>query len=222
MTIDADLHGAVRGFMREAGLNWAAAILSFLASLISFLALCGGGAALLLVANSGEQATGAMLAFCGAVAFAAVMALLFAPEERFREPTWRAGAVAAAIIGAIPVGGLAAAAFRFTGLPLRSAMPLVDWPIFLLGIFLAVGAVSILALGYRRARTTSAPLAMPGEIDDMPELEAGVIHMQQIRAAQAQLRSALEQAAALSHETRDLSLGEDGKAFRDDIRVRRV
>ncbi len=126
------------------------------------------------------------------------MVLVFAREERFQEQTWRAGAVAAAIIGAMPVAGLAAAAFRFAGLPLRSAMPLVDWPIFLAGVLFALGALSILALGLSRART-------PGEA------EPAVIHMQQIRDAQLQLRTALQNAAIATPNFED-----------DEVRVRRV
>ncbi len=194
---------------READLNRVTATLSFLSSLVSFFVLCGGGAALLVVQNSGERATGALLAFCGAVAFASVLVLLFAPEASFREQTWRAGAVAAAIIGAMPVGGLAAAAFRFAGFPFRSAMPSVDWSIFLAGVALALGALSILALGYRRART--APDREFEEDEDDGDLDMEVIHMKQIRDAQLHLRSALESAAADARDAGD-----------DEVRVRRV
>jgi hypothetical protein len=95
------------------------------------------------------------------------------------------------------VAGLAAAAFRFAGLPLRSPIPLVDWSIFAAGVALAIGALSILALGYRRARERVSP----------PE----IIHMQQIRDAQLQLRSALESTQAPRPYLED-----------DDVRVRHV
>ncbi len=172
--------------------------LAFLTSVVSFLVIGGGGGALLVIANSGERATGALLAFCGTVAFVSVMVLIFAREERFQEQTWRAGAVAAAIVGAMPVAGLAAAAFRFAGLPLHSAMPLVDWSIFLAGVLVTLGALSILGLGFLRARTPS-------------EAEPAVVHMQQIREAQIQLRTALENAALATSSFED-----------DEVRVRRV
>jgi len=178
--------------------------LAFLSSVVSFLVVGGGGAALVAIANSGEQATGALLGFCGTIALACVLVLIFASEARFREPTWRAGAIAAAIIGAMPSAGIAAAAFRFAGLPIGSAMPTVDWSVFLAGILFTLGSVSILVLGYLRSQT---PM-QPAEEDDDETEEADVIRMQQLRNAQERLRSALEDAAALEED--------------DGIRVRRV
>jgi hypothetical protein len=58
------------------------------------------------------------------------------------------------------VVALAWAALFFTGLPLGTDLPLMDWPLFAGGLVLALGSVSILALGYRRASermTRSAP-----------------------------------------------------------------
>ena len=187
---------------RRAGLQRAIEALAFLSSVVSFLVVGGGGAALLVVSNSGEQGTGALLVFCATIAVISAMVLIFTREARFQETTWRAGAIAGAIIAAMPVAALAAAAFRFAGLPFRSAMPLVDGSIFLAGLFFALGALAILALGYRRARTSSA------EDDE----EAAVIHMQQIRNAQQQLRTALAKADLAARD-----IGED-----DDVRVRRV
>jgi MFS family permease len=188
----------------EARLKLAVIALAFLSSALSFLVLGGVGATMLVVPSSGEQGTGALLGFCGAIAFVSVMVLVFASEARFREATWRAGAIAAAIIGAMPVAGLAAAAFRFAGLPFRSAMPSVDWSIFLGGVFFVLGALAILALGYRRARTEA-------EDEAEGEGEPAIVHMQQIRNAQMQLRTALERA--------DLAAPEIGN---DEVRVRRV
>jgi hypothetical protein len=186
----------------EAGLQRAIDALAFLASAVSLLVVGGGGAALLVISNSGEQGTGALLALCAAIAFVSVMVLLFAREARFREATWRAGAIAGAIVGAMPVAALAAAAFRFAGVPFRSAMPLVDWSIFLLGLVLALSALAILALGYRRARTVS---------EDDEEAQAAVVHMRQIRDAQRQLRTALAKADLAVPDIDD-----------DEVRVRRV
>ena len=156
--------------------------LAFLSSLVSLVVVCGAGLTLVAVQNSGERATGALFAFCGAIAFIAVMFLIFAGERRFREQTWRAGALGAAIIGALPVAGLAIAAMRFAGLPVGSAIPGVDWSIFVAGLALAAGALSILALGYRRARQTT------------PAGATEVIRTQQIQDAQLQLRTALRSA----------------------------
>jgi len=177
--------------------------LAFLSSVVGFFVVGGGGAALLVVANSGEQGTGALLLFCAIISVISTMVLLFAPEARFAEATWRAGAIAGAIIGAMPVAALAAAAFRFAGVPFRSTMPLVDGSILLAGLFFAAGALAILALGYRRARTLSV---------DSEEAEAAVVHMKHIRDAQQQLRTALAKAEQAVQE-----MGED-----DDVRVRRV
>ncbi len=186
--------------------------LAFLSAVVGFLVVGGGGAALLIIPNSGELGTGALLAFCAAVALACVMALIFAPLRYFREPTWRAGAIAAAIIGAMPAAGIAAAAFRFAGLPVSSAVPTIDWSVFFAGLVFALGALSILALGYLRSQT---PVATIG--GKQPETEASVVHMQQLRSAQAHLRKALEKASA-AVENQD-----DGVTqVEDDIRVRRV
>ncbi len=182
----------------EAWLKQAVVVLALLSSAASFLVLCGGGGALFVIPNSGERGTGALLAFCGVVAFASVVVLVFAGEKRFQEQTWRAGAVAAAVIGAMAPAGIAAAAFRFAGLPVRSQMPLVDWPIFFAGVFFLLGALAILALGYLRART---------EVEADPE----IIHMDQIRDAQLQLRAALKKASSVPQNIED-----------DEVRVRRV
>jgi hypothetical protein len=171
--------------------------LAFLSSLAAAVVIAGGGLALLAIENSGERGVGALLAFCSAIAFAAVMALVFAKDGAFGEGVWKAVAIAAAIVGAIPAAALAFAAVRFAGLPLTSRVPLIDWTVLATGVSFGLGAVSILALGHRRSQEGSAP---------------PTVHMQQIRDAQQQLRSALD--------TGDQSLtAEDGD---DDIRVRRV
>jgi hypothetical protein len=178
--------------------------LAFLSSVVSFLVVGGGGGALVAISNSGEQATGALLGFCGTIALVCVMVLIFASEVRFREPTWRAGAIAAAIIGAMPSAGIAAAAFRFAGLPIQSAMPAVDWSVFVAGILFTLGSIAILVLGYLRSQTPMEPAAdEDGEIE-----ETDVIQMRQLRDATDQLRAALEDTGAVEED--------------DGIRVRRV
>jgi hypothetical protein len=177
-------------------------VLAFLSSVASFIAIAGGGLTLLAIDVSGERGMGALLALGGIIAFAAAMALIFAGEGVFGGGVWRGVAIAAAIVGALPAAGIAFFAIRFAGLPFGSRMPVVDWSVLLVGILFALGAVSILALGHRRSQ----------EIIEESE-EAPVVHMQQIRNAQQQLRSALE-AEALNRPAAD--------DYDDDIRVRRV
>ena len=174
--------------------------LAFLSSAVSFLLLGGGGGALVVIASSGERATGALLAFCGAVAFACV------DGARLRSCRARSRSRLGAPARSRP---RSSGRCRRRVLPprlsasrvclLRSAMPLVDWSIFLGGVFFVLGALSILALGLLRART---PAAAASE----------VIHMQQIRDAQLQLRTAFEK----RHDATP-SFDDD-----EEVRVRRV
>jgi hypothetical protein len=176
-------------------------VLAFLSSVASFIAIAGGGLTLLAIEVSGERGMGALLALCSIVAFAAVMALIFARDGVFGGGIWRGVAIAAAIVGALPAAGIAFFAIRFAGLPFGSRMPVVDWSVLLVGILFGLGAISILALGHRRSQ----------EVIEESE-EAPVVHMQQIRNAQQQLRSA-SQADVPSRPADD---------YDDDIRVRRV
>jgi hypothetical protein len=173
--------------------------LAFLSSFAALLVIAGGGLALYSIKNSGERGMGALMALCTMLAFAAVMLLIFARQGAFGDGVRRAAAIAAAVIGAIPPAALAFAAIRFAGVPFGSPMPVVDWIVLLLGVFLAAGTVSILVLGHRRSQEASGP---------------PMIHMQQIRDAQQQLRSAFETDArsrTAAAEERD-----------DEVRVRRV
>lgn len=176
--------------------------LAGLASLLSLIAIAGGGATLLAIENSGERGAGALLALGGAVAFAAVMALVFAKKGAFRSGVWPAVAIAAAIIGAIPVSVLAYTLIRFAGLPFGSTIPVVDWAALGLGALLSLGVLAILALGHRRSQEG-------GVVESEPPV---VVHMQQIRHAQRQLRSAFE-----ADDLRP-SLDDD----HDEVRVRRI
>jgi hypothetical protein len=176
-------------------------VLALLSSLTSLVVVAGGGLALLAIENSGERGVGAMLTLCSAIAIASVMALIFAGEGFFREGVWRAVAIAIAIIGAMPVAALSYVAIRFAGFPLGSRMPLVDWSVLGVGLLLGLGALSILALGHRRSQEGGATSEA-----------APIVHMQQIRHAQQQLRSAVE-GDPQSRQADDLD---------DDIRVRRV
>lgn len=149
---------------------------AFLSSLSALVAIAGGGLALLVIENSGERGMGALLALGEMVAFAAVMVLLFAKEGTFGEGIQPALAIVLAVVGAAPVAALAFIAIRFAGLPLGSVMPLIDWSVLAAGVLLGIGAIAILALGHRRTQEASSPL----------------VHMQQIRNAQQQLRSVFE------------------------------
>lgn len=150
--------------------------LAFLSSLAAVVAIAGGGLALLVIENSGERGMGALLALGEMIAFAAVMVLIFAEEGTFGEGMRQALAIVLAIIGAAPVAALAYIAIRFAGLPLGSVMPLIDWSVLAAGVLLGIGAIAILALGHQRAQEAASPL----------------VHMQQIRNAQQQLRSVFE------------------------------
>jgi hypothetical protein len=60
---------------------------------------------------------------------------------------------------------LAVFAFVIADSPVGSRMPRLDWPVFALGVLLVLGAVCIVALGYRRTteRVASAvPRPEPG------------------------------------------------------------
>lgn len=124
--------------------------LAFIASAVAFLVVAGGGLALLLIENSGERGAGALLALSGAVCFAAAMTLLFARQRAFAGHGGRAGALTATLLGVLPPAALSIAALRFAGLPWGSPLPLFDWSAFAAGLALAVGALAVLAVGYRR------------------------------------------------------------------------
>jgi hypothetical protein len=178
--------------------------LAFLSSLAALILIAGGGLALLAIRVSGERGMGALLALCSGIAFAAVMALLFARLGSLGEGWRKAAAIAAAIVGAAPPAVITFLALRFAGNPFGSRVPLLEWSVLGIGIFFGLGALSILALGHRRSQEQVEP------IEDIP-----IVHMQQIRHAQQQLRSAFE-ADRVSPRMEDL------EEFEDDVRVRRV
>ncbi len=184
--------------------------LAFLTSLAALIVVAGGGLALLAIANSGERGTGALLALGCTIAFASVMVLIFAQEGVFGDAPWRAVAIGAGIVGAIPAAALAFVAIRFAGLPVGSRMPLVDWTVLSVGILFGLGAIAILALGHRRSQEAGLPELSENE-DETP-----VVHMQQIRNAQQQLRSAFEAVDRPPAARVEDEMG-DG-----EIRVRRV
>jgi hypothetical protein len=123
---------------------------ALLASFSAFVVFVGGGLFLLVVDASGEKATGAFFAAAGVVAFLATLALVFAKDAVFDGARGTVVAVIAALLALLPVAVLALAALRFAGLPLGTAMPLLDWSVFAAGAMLSLGALSILALGFQR------------------------------------------------------------------------
>ena len=64
----------------EARLKRLVTVLAFLSSFAALIVVAGGGLALFAIEVSGERGMGALLALCSGVAFAAVMALIFARE----------------------------------------------------------------------------------------------------------------------------------------------
>jgi hypothetical protein len=58
-----------------------------------------------------------------------------------------------------PVVALAWVTLQFAGVPIGSRAPAIDWGAFALGAILLLGAVAIVALGYRRL--TERPLPSP-------------------------------------------------------------
>ncbi|MGH6925018.1 MAG: hypothetical protein ACRED5_14895 [Propylenella sp.] len=143
--------------------------LAFLSSVAAFVVIAGGGFLLLLIENSGERGAGALLALSGSIAFAAAMILIFAREGAFTGRGGRAGAVTASVLGALPSAALSAGALRFSGLPLGSDTPFIDWPAFAAGLLLALGAFSLLATGYWRTRERPPPRARSEALRPAPD-----------------------------------------------------
>ena len=201
-------HALRKRHSTEAWLKRLVTALALLSSIASLIVIAGGGLALLAIQNSGERGTGALLAIGCAVAFAALLALVVAKRGAFGGGIWKAAAIGLAVMAAIPPAVLAYAAIRFAGFPMGSRMPLVDWSVFGVGLLFGLGVVSILALGHRRSQEKRVrPEERSGTAEDLPP-----IHMQQIRHAQQQMRSAFEA------DRRRLRLDDD----EDDIRVRHV
>jgi hypothetical protein len=195
-------HSAADG--SEAEVKQVLGALAFLASLVSLLVIAGGGIALFAIENSGERGTGALLAFGGILAFCVVLTLVFAKDGTFAGPVGRAMAITAAIAGALPVAALSFAAVRFAGLPIGSGTAALDWSVLLVGVGLAIGTLAILALGHRRSQERTR------DEEEAASEAPVVVHMQQIRHAQQQLRS------ALAADRRNA----EGDA--EDVRVRQV
>ena len=131
--------------------------IAFLTSLLAFLVTAGTGLFLAGIEQSGERAAGVLMCVTAIVAFGAALLLVF------RRPQSRALAALAALLALVPVAGLTVAALVFSGLPVGSAIPRLDWSVFAVGIVFALGAVSIAALGFLGTPPRAAPEAEPPE-----------------------------------------------------------
>jgi hypothetical protein len=147
----------------EVGLKRLIAGLALLTSVAAFLVIAGIGLAALAIESSGERLNGALLAVGGAIACAATLVLIFARKGAFSGRGGWLGALAAALIGALPVAALGVAALTFSGLPLGSAVPRLDWLMFAAGFVLLLGALSVLAHGYLRTGEARRAAARPAK-----------------------------------------------------------
>ena len=89
-------------------------------------------------------------------AFGAALFLIFAPRGYFGRRLRRPLGVVITLAAAAPVATLAGAALVFTGVPLGTRLPLMDWPVFAAGLVLGLGGLCILAMGYRRLSESAA------------------------------------------------------------------
>jgi hypothetical protein len=146
----------------------AIATIAFIAGLLAFLVVCGGGLILLLVPGSGERLAGVLLALLGCLAFGALLLLVFARADFFRRSGGVAAVVIATLLATVPIAGLAGGALVFAGVPFGSAVPLLDWGAFGAGIGFAVGAVAIVALGWSRVAGRRADPTVPQPVEHRP------------------------------------------------------
>jgi hypothetical protein len=110
--------------------------------------------------QTGARGAGLLLLACAVVAFGAFLFLARAPSGYFAARRRRPLGVVVSFVAAAPVVALAWAALFFTGLPMGTALPMMDWPLFMLGVALALGGACVLALGYRRV-SERAPRRAP-------------------------------------------------------------
>lgn len=129
------------------------------ASLLAFLMSIGAGLALAGIGESGARGPGLVLAAISLPAFVSVLFLAFAPRGFLggrRKPL----AAFLVLVGLLPVAAIGGAALFFAGNPLSSQLPFVDWGAFGIGLFLAIGALAIVALGLGR---TAESVRRPAE-----------------------------------------------------------
>ncbi len=169
--------------------------LALLSSIAAFLVIVGGGLVLLLVPSSGERGAGALIALSGSIAFAAALLLTLGWGRVPGTAESRAGALTCALLAALPLAALSAIALRFSGLPIGSTLPLVDWSVFGVGLVFTLGALSMMATGYWRMQDAMAMRRQP----EREEAEALVA------AAAAQLEAMAKKPEAASAAKNDVA-----------------
>lgn len=137
---------------REDPMRIAIVCAAFASSLLAFIAMLGTGLFLAAVEQSGARGAGLLLGLAGIIAFGSALFLILAPAAYFRDPRRKTIGMAATLAAAMPVAVFGWAAFLFSGLPIASRSPLIDWMAFGSGVVLALGAMCILALGFLRVR----------------------------------------------------------------------
>ncbi len=189
--------------------------LAFLTSVTAFLVIVGGGLALVLIESSGERGAGALLALCGAICFAAAMMILFAAERAFARHGGKAGALTMTLLAALPPAALSIGALRFAGFPYGSGVPLL-WGAFAAGLVLALGALSVLVVGY--GRMGEARPAPPRREASRPPSSAEVTLQSAVLSREDAFRQAAERRQLLLDAERE-ETSESAAAGDDEVRV---
>ena len=174
-------------FWKDIGLRSLMKLTAIAASAIAFIACLSIGAFLAGVPESGARGAGVLLVISAVLAFAAALFVVLAPRRRTRG-AGRMVVVLAAFLALLPMVAISGVALSFSGNPLGSASPYLDWASFAVGILLALGAVSIAALAVLPGRAPPQSGAAsdvvvqgsgPGESaaivsgDDLPVRKAG-------------------------------------------------
>ncbi len=199
---------------------------ALLSSIAAFLVIVGGGLVLLLVPSSGEQGAGAMLALSGSIAFAAALLLTLGWGRVPGTAESRAGALTCALLAALPLAALSAIALRFSGLPVNSTLPVVDWSIFGLGLVFALGALSMMAIGYWRMQDALALRRQPEREEAEALVAAAAVQLEAMAKESEAAGAAKSDAAEPPAPDAEPSKAPPPKAAReavvagdDDIRV---
>lgn len=127
---------------------------AFASTVLSLIVLLALGLFLAGFEQTGARGAGVLLIACATVAFGAFLFLALTPPGYFggrRRPL----GVLVTFVAVAPAVALAWAALYFTGLPVGTSLPLMDWSVFFLGLGLALGGICVLALGY--GRVSEAP-----------------------------------------------------------------
>ena len=129
---------------------------ALVASIFAFVGALGIGLFLAAVDESGARGAGLLLLLGATVAFASSLLVLFGPQRLFRGGG-RALAILAGFLAIVPLVAISGVALSFSGNPMGSASPALDWAMFAVGILLALGALAFAALAVSKARTRREP-----------------------------------------------------------------